>query len=159
MQVLRDTTSHRFLRGYWKLRQHFVARVNPRLRSRYGLELPEVFLLHFSAVSDLSPGEIAGAMHLPPHAISRRLELLERHGLIERQLDPEDARRRVLRVTAKGQALLDEALGTLDESVNEVLGRLPEEALEPFIRALETLTDAEGADEAAPEPPETEETP
>ena len=33
------------------------------------------------------------------------------------------------------------------------------EALEPFIRALETLTDAEGADEAAPETPETEETP
>lgn len=159
MQLLRDTTAHRFLRGYWKLRQHFVARVNPHLRARYGLELPEIFLLHFSAVSDLSPGEIAEAMHLPPHAISRRLEVLERHGLIERQLDPHDARRRVLRVTAEGQALLDEALGTLDERVNEVLGRLPEEALEPFIRALETLTDAETADETETDTPETEETP
>ncbi len=140
MQVLQDTTAQRFLHSYWKLRQHFICRVNPRLKEGYGLGLPDIFLLHYIAGSDLSPGEIAHALRLPAHAISRRLDALERGGYIVRALDPEDARRRVLSPTPSGERLLADVLTSLEETVAELLGRLePQERLH-LIHLLERLS-------------------
>ena len=128
------------MHGFWGLRQLFVERVSPALREEVGLELPEVFLLEHIGHSDLSPSEIAAQMRLPAHAISRRLDALEKRQLITRRLAPEDARRRVLTLTPAGETLFEAAAATLEEQVTQLLEVLEPAVLETLLSALEHLT-------------------
>lgn len=140
MQVLRHPTSQRFLQAYWSLRQTMATRINPLVRERHDVDLAEVFLLYHIATTDLSPSEIADAMLIAPHTVSRRLDTLSRAGLVERSLDPDDARRRVLTLTACGQEKLQAALSTLDGEIMALLGSLPGEHLSAFLHQFESLT-------------------
>ena len=83
---------------------------------------------------------MAEAMQIPAHAISRKLDGLEKAGLIARALDPEDARRRVLSLTPRGGEVMLGALRTLDVEINRMLEALPPEEQETMIRAIETLS-------------------
>lgn len=140
MQLFSDSSVTRFMHGFWSLRQLFVERVSPALREEVGLGVPEVFLLNYIGKSDLSPSEIAARMRLPAHAISRRLDALEKRRLITRSLDPDDARRRVLHLTPAGETLLKEAAVTLEGQVAALLSVLTPDALESMLDALERLT-------------------
>lgn len=131
------------MRCHWQLRQHFIGHISPQLREAHGLDMPEVFLLHYIRESSLSPGEIAAAMLLPPHTISRWLERLEQQRYITRSLDPDDARRRVLSVTPAGERVLDAALERLDQAVGALLSRLEPEKRRQLVTLLEQLTEPE----------------
>ncbi len=102
-----------------------------------GLELPEVFLLEYIGKRDLSPSEIAAQMRLPAHAISRRLDVLEKRLLIVRSLGATDARRRVLTLTPKGEGVLKEAAVTLEQQVTALLSALEPETLDAMLGAME----------------------
>ncbi len=133
------------MHSFWGLRQAIFERVSPELRAQHGLELPEVFLLEYIGKSDLSPSEIADSMRLPAHAISRRLDGLEKRKLIRRSIDPGDARRRVLALTHEGQALSQAALATLEAGVGEMLGVLGAARVEAMLGAMERLAFGETA--------------
>lgn len=128
------------MHGFWNLRQLFVEQVSPRLREQIGLEVPEVFLLEYIGKSTLSPSEIAAQMRLPPHAISRRLDTLEKRDLITRRVGKGDARRRVLELTTQGNAVSQEASALLRGYVADILGVLEPAALETMLGALEQVT-------------------
>ena len=102
--------------------------------------MSEYFLLQYVSSSDLGPSEIAEALQLPAHAISRKLDSLGRGGFLERTLDPHDARKRVLTITAKGRGVLQEASTTMNEEVEHLLSVLAPEALESFLTSLEALS-------------------
>ena len=123
----------------------FVEQVSPKLREQLGLEVPEVFLLEYIAESTLSPSEIATQMRLPPHAISRKLDTLEKRRLITRRVGEGDARRRVLSLTAKGKAVSKEASALLDDYVAEMLSVLEPGTLDTLLEGLERLTQPEAA--------------
>ncbi len=127
------------MHAFWGLRQVMLRRVNPKIREAHGLEFLEVLLLEQIGTTDLSPSEMAEAMQIPAHAISRKLDGLEKAGLIARTLDPEDARRRVLSLTPRGNAIMRGALLTLDAEVTRMLEVLTPEEQETMIRAIETL--------------------
>ncbi len=129
--------------GFWNLRQLFVAQVSPKLREQIDLEIPEVFLLEYIGKSSLSPSEIAVQMRLPPHAISRRLDTLEKRRLITRRVGEGDARRRVLGLTAKGKAVSEEASALLESYISEILGVLEPGTLDALLGALEQLTQSQ----------------
>ena len=140
VQLVPPTPATRFMHSYWNLRQLFVDQVSPRLREQIGLEVPEVFLLEYIGKSSLSPSEIAVQMRLPPHAISRRLDALEKRHLITRRVGAGDARRRVLSLTAKGKAVAEEASGLLDSYVSEILSVLEPATVDTLLGTLEELT-------------------
>ena len=123
----------------------FVEQVSPKLREQIGLEVPEVFLMEYIAKSTLSPSEIAAQMRLPPHAISRKLDVLEKRRLITRRVGEGDARRRVLSLTAKGRAVSQEASALLDGYVADMLGALEPRILDMLLEGLERLTQPEAA--------------
>ena len=129
--------------GFWSLRQIFVEQISPKLREQLDLEVPEVFLMEYIAKSTLSPSEIAAQMRLPPHAISRKLDALEKRRLITRRVGEGDARRRVLSLTAKGQAVSQEASALLDSYVAELLSVLEPGTLDALLEGLERLTQPE----------------
>ena len=135
------------MHNFWRLRQHFVERISPRLREEIGLEMPDVFLLKHVAARPQSPSEVAALLRLPPHTISRRLDGLEKRALLTRRLAEGDARRRVLTVTPQGETALQEGLALLEDQVAELLGVLEPATLETFLGALERL--------AHPSPKET----
>ncbi len=56
--------------------------------------------------------EVADATGLDKMSVSRALAALERHGRLQRQADPADARRALLELTSAGQALF-ERIGVL----------------------------------------------
>lgn len=101
--------------------------------------MSEYFLLQYVSGSDLGPSEIAEALQMPAHAISRKLDSLERGGFLGRTLDPHDARKRVLTITAKGKEVLQEASTTMNEQVEAMLSALEPAGLEPFLTSLEAL--------------------
>ena len=131
------------MHGFWNLRQVFVEQVSPKLREQLDVEVPEVFLMEYIGKSTLSPSEIAAQMRLPPHAISRKLDALEKRRLITRRVGEGDARRRVLSLTTKGQAVSKEASALLDSYVAELLSVLEPATLDALLAGLERLTQPE----------------
>ncbi len=131
--------SRRFIHSFWQLRQQIISQVNPRVREEHGVDFLEVMLLEQIGNTDMSPSEIAEAMQIPAHNISRKIGALEKGGLIRRSLDPSDARRRVLSLTAKGQEVSSQAQKTLDEEVGRLLATLSQTDAAIMIRSLETI--------------------
>jgi DNA-binding MarR family transcriptional regulator len=131
--------TRRFLYGFWAVRQRIFRHTGPVLKERHGLEMGDFFLLDRIASSDLSPTEIAAALEMPPHAISRRLDALEKLHLIRRRLDPRDARRRVLSLTKEGAERLERAGATMTSETEAFLGVLDGCTLATFLDTLETL--------------------
>ena len=132
-------TVHRFLHAFWAVRQRVMKHAAPVLEDRHDLRLGDYFLLQYVAGSALAPGEIAEALDLPAHHVSRHLDALERQGLIERSVDPRDARRRVLTATRTGHARLQEATGTIDDHMREMLGVLDAAELIALVASMEAL--------------------
>jgi DNA-binding MarR family transcriptional regulator len=139
MQISSSATSERFLKAFWGVRQRFVRQVAPVMQERHDLEISEYHLLGYVAESQLAPTEIACTMLLPPYIVSRRLDSLEKRGLIQRSLDPQDARRRILTVTDTGRSRLAEARATMDAEVGALLSKLTEAELTTLIERMETL--------------------
>ena len=131
------------MHGFWGIRQKLFRHVNPILRDKHDLDMSAYFLLQYVSGSDLGPSEIAEALQMPAHAISRKLDSLERGGFLERTLDPKDARKRVLTITTRGKGVLREASQTMNEEVETMLSALEPEALEQFLTSLEALSTSE----------------
>jgi DNA-binding MarR family transcriptional regulator len=108
------------LAGAWR---RVEARAAPAVAASTGLDLDDFVFLETIAMTDLSPGEIAAALRIPAHGVSRRLAALEGAGLVRRSLDPDDARRRVLTVTPHGRSTLTDAHAALEARVAPMLQR------------------------------------
>ena len=129
--------------GFWGIRQRLFRHVNPILRDRHKLDMSEYFLLQYVSSSDLRPSELAEALQMPAHAVSRKLDSLEREGFIERTLDPSDARKRVLTMTDEGKGVLQAASQMMNREVETMLSVLEPEALEQLLISLQALSNQE----------------
>lgn len=85
--------------------------------------------------------DVGEALHLHKSTMSRTISVLERLGLIERVPSPDDARARLLTLTATGEASLDAALSARRERTAEVLGQWSAPDLRDLARLLATLMD------------------
>lgn len=59
----------------------------------------------------LTPGELASTSMVATGTVTKRVDRLERAGLVSRTVRPEDARGREVRLTEAGLALVDEVVG------------------------------------------------
>ncbi len=146
-QALSQDLARRLVHGLTAVQRRVEARAARPLRSNNGLDLDVFVLLETIANTDLAPGEIADALRLPAHGISRRLAVLEKAGLIERHLDPNDARRRSLRLTQRGRLALGEAQQQLAQALSPLFDELGgDERVAALLDGLTML--AAGSDEA-----------
>jgi DNA-binding MarR family transcriptional regulator len=72
------------------------------------------------------------------------MDALERDGLAERRPSAADRRARVVRVTPKGEQLVDEGKAIIDGIVDDVLGTLPAADRATFVGCLQRLVGAGG---------------
>ena len=131
--------SQRFIHAFWHLRQHILRSVNPRVRAAHGVDFLEVMLLEQIGTSDVNPSDLAELMQVPAHTISRRLDGLQKGGLIKRSLDSDDARRRVLTLTGVGERVTKEARQTLDGGLEPLLGAVSKKDAATLIQAMEAM--------------------
>jgi DNA-binding MarR family transcriptional regulator len=81
------------------------------------------------------PGELAAHTMVTTGAISKRVDRLERAGLVVRRVDENDSRSRVVALTEKGRALIDAAFTEHMQNERELLDGLTLQQTEQ----LETL--------------------
>ena len=95
----------------------------------YGIGRPEFDVLATLRRSgepyQLSPGELAASMMLSTGGTTARLDRLEKAGLVARSPDPDDRRGVLVRLTAKGRHIADEAVAAGLAEQQRLLGHLP----------------------------------
>src|SRR5205814_6213666 len=84
-------------------------------------------------------GDIADRMVEPSPDITRRIDSLEKEGLVVRERSKEDRRVVITRITPKGMALLDKATPILQEAQRCILDRLNKKESEELTRLCEKL--------------------
>ena len=110
--------------------------------------------LHYAIQTYCSDGaiyvsDLARAAKKPLPAVSRALRLLEQDGMAERQTDPQDRRKTLVRLTPAGQEALHAGEEALNAFFTRVMARMKPEQLAQmmelrnvFIEALEAETAA-----------------
>ncbi|MEU2336771.1 MarR family winged helix-turn-helix transcriptional regulator [Streptomyces sp. NPDC013172] len=114
-----------------------------RARASAGRMHPELSLVSYTLLGHLEESGGCRATDLAAHyaldksTVSRQVAALERTGLIERRLDPEDHRVQVLDLTQAGQDILAQVTHSRRTAFRERLADWPEEDLVRFAGYLE----------------------
>jgi DNA-binding MarR family transcriptional regulator len=78
-----------------------------RLRAEHGFSLSQGAVLgRLDREGPRSIGELASAERVRPQSMAQTVKDLETNGLVVRSADPADARRALVRLTAKGRSIL-----------------------------------------------------
>ncbi|MGW1005951.1 MarR family winged helix-turn-helix transcriptional regulator [Streptomyces sp. NPDC002520] len=114
-----------------------------RARATAGRMHPELSLVSYTLLGHLEERGGCRATDLAAHyaldksTVSRQVAALERSGLIERRLDPEDHRVQVLHLTEAGEEILAQVTRSRRDAFRERLADWPEEDLVRFAAYLE----------------------
>ncbi|MEU6773121.1 MarR family winged helix-turn-helix transcriptional regulator [Streptomyces sp. NPDC046759] len=114
-----------------------------RARASAGRMHPELSLVSYTLLGHLEERDGCRATDLAAHyaldksTVSRQVAALERSGLIERRLDPEDHRVQVLHLTAAGRDILAQVTRSRRAAFRERLADWPEQDLVRFAAYLE----------------------
>lgn len=124
-----------------------------RARASAGRMHPELSLVSYTLLGHLEERGGCRATDLAAHyaldksTVSRQVAALERTGLIERRLDPEDHRVQVLHLTEAGREILAQVTRSRRAAFRERLADWPEDDLARFAAYLERYNaGADGAD-------------
>lgn len=114
-----------FMRLLWSI-EHGLQRMSKRMERDIGITGPQRLVLRVvGQFPGLSASEVAHIVRLHPSTITGVLQRLVARGLLERKQDPSDLRRARLYLKPKAATHTRPARGTLEETVTEVLDRLP----------------------------------
>ena len=117
-------------------------RLDP-LFEKFGLQSGEFDVLatlrRSGAPFALTPTALYEATMVTSGAMTNRLDRLEKSGLIARTPHPEDRRGVIVQLTAKGRALIDEAVTAHVENEHNVLSGLTREEQDRLAELLEKL--------------------
>lgn len=95
------------------------------IEKRFGLSRPEfVVLFSLWLANDLVASQIATSTGFPKNTLSRAINRLVRLKCVVRRADPEDRRSARLNLSAKGRAIVEEAMPRLHRREQELLSPL-----------------------------------
>lgn len=144
--------ARRLVHGVWGMHRRLETRLRPGLEEACGLDLDDFVLLETVALTDLAPGEVALALRVPPHTVSRGLGRLEGAGLVQRRIDPGDARRRSVALTDAGRGALARAHAHLEARLAGWLTELPPDRTLLALDAITRLATGRDAEPGSPAP-------
>jgi MarR family transcriptional regulator, organic hydroperoxide resistance regulator len=128
-----------FMGALWAL-DHALQSASKRMEARLGVTAPQRFVLRIvGRMPDLSAGRLSEILHLHPSTLTGIVRRLVDHGLLERRADRTDARRVLLRLTAKGRAVDALRTGTVESAVRRALSRLEDRAVLRVRQVSDTL--------------------
>jgi len=103
----------------------------------------ESFVLHYIAHhgSDVLPGEISSEMDVSSARVAAALNSLENKGLITRQIDRNDRRRILVRLTPEGKETADRHQRKVVEGAAKMLALLGEDDAREYVRITGRLAE------------------
>ena len=138
------------------LRAHaeLINRLDRELESAHDLSLAEYEVLAFLSEApdcSLRPSELARRVRISPSALTRRIDRLEKRGLVRREPCDHDARGAYAVLCPEGRARLEAAAPTHVRGVRaHFIDRLTTAQLETMATALGAVPGTEGTDEPGP---------
>lgn len=123
-----------------QLSQTAMAKASQVYKERLGLNIRELRVLR--AIGDqpgLSSRTLSEASFIEQTLVSKHLRKLVDAGLVQRQLESADARRVALHLTARGEAIRQEADRLGEEMERDFLSTLTPEELAQFNRCIDKL--------------------
>lgn len=135
--------------GFWIHRVYQASR-NEMFRAfrEIGMDMtPEqwAILIRLWERDGRSQGELSEATFRDPPTMSRIVDGMEARGLLERRVDPEDGRVRLIHLTRKGQQLKPKLVPLAERIVKKMVHGLEEDALQTtratLRRMFENLAD------------------
>jgi DNA-binding MarR family transcriptional regulator len=114
-----------FLRALWEL-DHALESASRRMKSKFGVTGRERLVIRIVGESPgITPGELAGVLHVHPSTVTALLKRLEHRRLVLRRQDAADARRGQLTLSASGRAIDALRTGTIEADVTAALAHAP----------------------------------
>ena len=131
-----------FMRLLWAV-DHALQRTSKRMEMTLGVTGPQRLVIRIvGRVPRIPAGELARLLHLHPSTLTGVLKRLGRQGLVRQQPDPDDGRRILLVLTAKGQRLNVEAEGTVESGIRRALAGMAPAKLAATREVLESIAAA-----------------
>jgi DNA-binding MarR family transcriptional regulator len=128
-----------FMRGLWAL-DHALQSASKRMEARLRITAPQRLVVRIvGRYPGISAGELSEILHLHPSTLTGILRRLGEHGVVDRQADPDDARRALLFLTAKGRSVDALRNGTVEAAVRRALGRVRPAAVQHAREVAEAL--------------------
>jgi DNA-binding MarR family transcriptional regulator len=84
-------------------------------------------------------GDLAGSLGVDPSTLTRTLDPLDKAGIIERQLNPENRREVLIRLSDKGLNVLEEVNNKMRHVCAHILNHVPEDNREQVDSSISLL--------------------
>lgn len=131
-----------FMRMLWAV-DHALQSMSKRMESTLGVTGPQRLVIRIAGrFPGISAGELATVLHIHPSTLTGILKRLESRGIIDRKIDPSDARRALFGLTSRGRELDSLRMGTVEAVVKRTLGKLPPRKVAAARDVLGSLADA-----------------
>jgi DNA-binding MarR family transcriptional regulator len=119
-----------FMQQLWGL-AHSLDVVSKRMLHVLGVTGPQRLVIRVvGQTPGITPGDLARTLGLHPSTLTGVLSRLERQKLLVRDRDPDDHRRRRLRLTSAGARIDRARRGTVEAAVRRALGRADRTTIE-----------------------------
>lgn len=147
-----------FMQLLWGI-SHGLQSMSKQMESALGVTGPQRLALRIVGKRPgIAPGELAQIMRLHPSTLTGIIRRLEERKLVERDSDPEDARRYRLKLSRDGEKLDDARGGTVEGVVQKALRKLTDADItkvEEVLKSIGAELEQEGNPnkEAAPAKP------
>lgn len=129
------------MRRLWAV-DHGLQSVSKFMELRHGVTGPQRTALRILGYRpQITASELAELMHLHPSTLTGVLRRLEERGYIIREVDENDRRRTLLRLTAAGRQMNDARPGTVEAHIGRVLTRVGSKQFAIATAVLQTLAD------------------
>lgn len=113
-----------FMRVLWAV-NHGLESVSKRMKRSAGVSGRDRIIIRVvGSRPGTSAGDLAEVLHVDPSTLTGQLGRLVDRGLVRRTTHPDDARRAVLTLTAKGRAIDRMRSGTIEARIRTALGRV-----------------------------------
>ena len=110
-----------FMRLIWAL-DHGLQTTSRRMESTHGVTGPQRLAIRMiGKFPGMNAGALARLLFLHPSTVTGILKRLERKGFLIRRPDPQDRRRALFGLTAKGNHMAQDGRGTVESAVQDVL--------------------------------------
>lgn len=130
-----------FMQYLWSLTNALQAS-SKRMEAELGITGPQRLALRLlGRMPGASPSELADVLRVHPSTLTGVLKRLDDASLVARSADPDDARKRRLGLTAKGEAMDRECAGTVEAAVRRAMTRSSDADLHATERVLGTLVE------------------
>ena len=119
---------------------HGLQSTSKRMEAKTGVTGPQRLVIRIlGRYPGISAGRLAEVLQLHPSTLTGVLKRLQERGIIERRVDPNDARRALLDLTSHGRELDSLRAGTVEAAVRQTLKAIPRRKLQAAQDVLTAL--------------------